>query len=515
LIFEIIFLFYSRPIKTGRRAKKQLVSKAQSIKARYHSTKTGASKKEITWCAFTGMIMIDAFVTYLKTKSAPASSLELARQVLKMNITDDSLACRIIQPILHDVPDIVLTAEQQWMCVASPPVEEMGPMDFALCKIVPEKVYSFHQWWQAGCAVVSEEQVMEKRFFPLHGNRLTKGLGSLLRFVRTQPLLFDGFGNQISIFHRALHDTGAMPLEQPVFSLRRFVKQIFPQQEVHDPSRMAEMLGVRFYESDQLDIQLDWLVEAYLALRHMLYTRGMRTWAEWRSFYDGEVSEIDFSSYAFDRLFIDSLPASPGVYIMRDRDDQVIYVGKAKSLVSRLGSYFKNSGEPDEKIQTIRDRLFKIEIHNTGSELDALLLEQKYIQDYRPPINRQVHVRERPQKQKSRYQRILFMPSDQPGQVRLYVLSSEKGVQTIDAAVDLSDFAAVKALVRKACFGKTKPGLSGLDENMEIIASWLSMHEEHISSLDLRKVTSPDEAFRLLADHIRSFAASQEKVIHY
>jgi len=81
------------------------------------------------------------------------------------------------------------------------------------------------------------------------------------------------------------------------------------------------------------------------------------------------------------------LPAKPGVYLFRDTDGGVLYVGKAKSLRSRVRSYFQKTGDGRVQIPALRERVVDIEVIVTGSEVEALHLEQNLVKRHRPPFN--------------------------------------------------------------------------------------------------------------------------------
>ena len=81
------------------------------------------------------------------------------------------------------------------------------------------------------------------------------------------------------------------------------------------------------------------------------------------------------------------LPAKPGVYIFRDSRNQVLYVGKAKSLRPRVRSYFQASADVRHAIAQLPDRVADIEVIVTGTEVEALHLEQNLVKRYRPPFN--------------------------------------------------------------------------------------------------------------------------------
>ena len=81
------------------------------------------------------------------------------------------------------------------------------------------------------------------------------------------------------------------------------------------------------------------------------------------------------------------LPAKPGVYIFRDTRGQVLYVGKAKSLRPRVRSYFQAGAGGRHAIAQLPDRVADIEVIVTGTEVEALHLEQNLVKRHRPPFN--------------------------------------------------------------------------------------------------------------------------------
>jgi excinuclease ABC subunit C len=83
---------------------------------------------------------------------------------------------------------------------------------------------------------------------------------------------------------------------------------------------------------------------------------------------------------------LEHLPRSPGVYLFRDESDDVLYVGKAKSLRSRVRSYF-NRGDGRLGIERMVGRIRRIEVIVTSSEAEALHLEQNLVKRHRPPFN--------------------------------------------------------------------------------------------------------------------------------
>ena len=81
------------------------------------------------------------------------------------------------------------------------------------------------------------------------------------------------------------------------------------------------------------------------------------------------------------------LPAEPGVYLMKDKFDNIIYVGKAVSLKNRVRQYFQSSKNHTSKVKSMVKSIAKFEYIITDSELEALILECNLIKQYRPKYN--------------------------------------------------------------------------------------------------------------------------------
>jgi len=81
------------------------------------------------------------------------------------------------------------------------------------------------------------------------------------------------------------------------------------------------------------------------------------------------------------------LPTSPGVYIFKDSDGSILYVGKASVLRNRVRSYFSSGRSLDEKTQRLVARISDLEFFVTNSEQEALILEYNLIQRHQPRFN--------------------------------------------------------------------------------------------------------------------------------
>lgn len=91
----------------------------------------------------------------------------------------------------------------------------------------------------------------------------------------------------------------------------------------------------------------------------------------------------------FKKLKIDlkEVPQRPGIYFMFNKNDEIIYIGKAKSLKERLGSYFYHNTSHSTKVKKLVRFVHKVEWETTGSELSALLAESRMIKSHKPRFN--------------------------------------------------------------------------------------------------------------------------------
>ena len=83
-----------------------------------------------------------------------------------------------------------------------------------------------------------------------------------------------------------------------------------------------------------------------------------------------------------------SFPDSPGVYLFQDKQGRVIYVGKAKSLRSRAGSYFLKAAAEDSRTSLLVQEAYDVDFLEAESEIDALLMEARLVKDTQPKFNR-------------------------------------------------------------------------------------------------------------------------------
>src|SRR6266851_170506 len=84
---------------------------------------------------------------------------------------------------------------------------------------------------------------------------------------------------------------------------------------------------------------------------------------------------------------VKQFPTTPGVYLMKDGQGRVLYVGKAKNLRNRTGHYFSKAAVDDRRTSDLVKLIADIDFVPAESEVDALLLEARLVKDIQPRFN--------------------------------------------------------------------------------------------------------------------------------
>lgn len=98
-------------------------------------------------------------------------------------------------------------------------------------------------------------------------------------------------------------------------------------------------------------------------------------------------SALEIGSATISSIHTDHLPSKPGVYFWKDKDRNILYIGKAKKLRSRVKSYLNPGAKHNSRIRTMIQKAHSIEFILTPSDRDALILEDKLIKHHQPLYN--------------------------------------------------------------------------------------------------------------------------------
>jgi hypothetical protein len=342
-----------------------------------------------------------------------------------------------------------------------------------------------------------------------------QALADLAAFAGDSTWAADDLRGTLGLLDWEARTAGAPRPPAEGLSLRRLGKRLFPEVRVRGGRDLAAALGLSRQEVGRADREADALGAILIALLDRCRSQGVETLEAVLAFQEPDLEGVDFSRYAFDRAFLRSLPERPGVYLMFDRNGTLLYVGKAKSLRDRAGSYFARTTRRSERMEQFLERVHDLRVEGVGSELEALLLEGRLIRAYRPEVNVQLEVHER-SAARPLDDAVFVLPSAAEGCVELFMVREGMGLRQVRACQDLSDIDGVKAALEEVYGGREEEGERSEDEraDAEIARSWLSTHGVNVSRLEMKGVRDLKEGVRLLRDYITGCAPTWERVTY-
>ena len=448
--------------------------------------------------------MLERIAAYLAEQNAPVSTAELAERFLKIK-AGSSAAQRIMTGLLAADGTFVQDQDGLWTLKNKRPDD----FSFVLCQIFPQRcpVYQMNAIY---LATVSDGVHAKNDLRIDYKNERFVAISKKIRaYIKSYPLLFDGFGNQRSNFFQLI--AADAETASPVFSLSQICRVLFPDRTISSSDDLSKIL-LGTFQIGSPEIEFEQLKSQALAVCEHLRERDMASTEALSRFLQAERCCPDFSRYAFDKADIDNMPFTPGVYVMTDIGDEVIYVGKAQNLNRRVRSYFNAVDTADPKLTRIRQNLHNIRIIETGSELEALLLEYDLILKYQPSINQQFAVHDRHPYKAERYSRILLLPDAEENFVNVVLLNPRGRLDMIKVSKETMDIEKLEPVIEAAFFNATAAGKKQ-HAKIEIVLSWLARNSDRVSSIDMRTVASVSETVRLLRAHILYFDPKTKLVI--
>jgi DNA polymerase III epsilon subunit family exonuclease len=203
-----------------------------------------------------------------------------------------------------------------------------------------------------------------------------------LAFSGDAPLAAHNARFDVGFLDRAVADlTGkrvAAPVVDTVWLARRLLHR---RSERFSLSQLAHFFGTSCDPCHRALPDALATAEILVALLGLAQERGARTLADVIELAAPRARRLHAR-----RSLIAGAPTTPGVYLFRDRNDTVLYVGKARDLRARLRSYFSGDRQRPA-VEAALGALARVEWRELGSELEAALEELRLIRDLRPPAN--------------------------------------------------------------------------------------------------------------------------------
>ncbi len=183
---------------------------------------------------------------------------------------------------------------------------------------------------------------------------------------------------------------GFEPLSNPTICTLKLARKIYPSLKSRSLGALSEYLKIHNRDSHRALSDAEATAKILIKLiKKLSKEEGIKTLQQLIGYQSSVVPAnqlLKLPKGIFDSIY--SLPDSPGVYYFINKRNEIIYIGKAKSLKERVRSYFSSAADP--KAKRIVKQAVKIKTEITNSELTALLLEAESIKVINPKHNRQL-----------------------------------------------------------------------------------------------------------------------------
>lgn len=293
-------------------------------------------------------------------------------------------------------------------------------------------------------------------------------------------------GAQIVLFSAAgsfRFSAGSSP-----FRLRWWAESIFPGRSFRAVPDLAAFLNHTYVDDDSSIGEARLVREIYERLRE---SHGAPLAGDDGA---GLPEEIPFLREGGEEL-IGELPELPGVYRMRDRNGALLYVGKSRSLRSRLESWFHGYRQlPESKRKMIR-AVARVDVDRVGSDLEALIVEEGAIRREEPRWNEQREVHTGHSPAAPMVDRIIFLPAVDHRYVTLFLVSSDGAIGRYLIRRSTRKSAALGNKLRR--FFVDRRG--SLSPQAHVVAErWLRANRNRVTALDCSRYASMEEVIAVV-----------------
>jgi len=221
--------------------------------------------------------------------------------------------------------------------------------------------------------------------------RFAEIAGTVESFLESALLIGHNVGFDINFINAELGRAGRPQLINERLDTMGLASRLVPGLRRPSLDKVAIHLGFapRKIHRAELDAELTGNVALQLAARakDLGIDSVDRLRAIGRPAQNAPADNVNRGRSLLDRSILTEIPKCPGVYLMHDVNDRIIYIGKAKNLRDRVSSYFSQPLGYTRKMDGLLESIARIETVETGSELAALLLESQLIRRYQPRYN--------------------------------------------------------------------------------------------------------------------------------
>ena len=289
----------------------------------------------------------DRIYAFLEERDTGVQAEVLASEALGLHGARGSIADKVVRAAIDD--DSRFVCDNSGMWYLRPPgqgktLQEVSFFCFGLIPSADAEVYAL-----AGRKVqVGGRETLFPTVRVRRGDR-EESLDSYAEEVR--DAIPAGF--QWSRMKRDLNRLSRLMMGKAIVDsgicLFRLGRRFYPDVRLHSVEDLAAAMGLSFVSDRGAEGEASLQADVLLHLLERCEEEGLDTIEAVTAALYPDPVPIHFDAYAFDEVFLSALPELPGVYMMRDREGGVIYVGKAVNLRQRVGSYFARRSERPEE----------------------------------------------------------------------------------------------------------------------------------------------------------------------
>lgn len=316
--------------------------------------------------------------------------------------------------VMRDTPELRVRGDREWVLAGSAPEIDIAYPDFVALDVettglrpASNRVIEIGMIrYTAGEPVERYTTLLDpERRLPAFISKLTgihdADLRESSKFAERAEEIVAFLGDALLVGHNIMFDigfvnaelrrAGKMPLVNDRIDTMALAMRYLPDLKRASLDKVASALGLSPRKIHRAEGDAELSARAALVLFRLAAERG-----------EGSVDTLKATSQLpetrprdgigrgralLDTDFLKTIPSKPGVYLMLDANRRVIYVGKAKDLRDRVGSYYSQPLGYTRKMDGLLESIASIDVRITGSELDALMLEAQLIKRYQPRYN--------------------------------------------------------------------------------------------------------------------------------
>jgi len=474
--------------------------------------------------------MRDRIYAYLKSQKAGATSKELVEQVLKIKGAAPHISEKLIQTAIAGDRRFAVDEHRLWKIIekGGTPLSDAEAVLLSLLTIeTPQKsriiveisahklrgdkiVDRLHTLVNPGSLTVQTMLLPEDFAQEVKGGIPIENAVRLFSdFVGDGILIGYDAHSSINQLNAVLSKSNEM-IENPPLCLKFLAKKLIPGLQPKSINDIAAFFKLPVIDTRRTETEVCTIAEIFSRCRELLQEQEFSAIEEVLAFQYPDIDSVDFSKYSFDKGFLWAIPQKPGVYKMKNKSGDVIYVGKAKNLKVRVNSYFWNTADRLQKITDLLNHVYTIEYEEAGSELAAIVMEFRLIQQYRPKLNQQFEVHERTTRYGNLKNFIVILPSSIEGGLELFFVKDGSPLQRYEILREAVNFSGVERILDTNI--QNHNVLTDLEKGeMEIVLSWIEANKDQVNYINMDTVSGKEACLKILGDYLRDEETFQKK----